>query len=787
MRVLWGVQMTECALWYRRPAQRWSEALPVGNGRLGAMVFGGVGSERWQLNEDSLWTGGPEDADNPAALPALPRIRQLLFAGRYAEAQRLCDATQIRKASQHGDFGSYTTLGELHLTPNDAALFARAPDQYRRELDLRTAVATTRYRIGDQTYTEQCFASAPDQVIVIALHCSAGELDFTLTLERPEAQLTAIGSQGLLLSGRLRQRDDNDGMRYAAQVSVIAPGARINASSAGITVEQTDTALILIAAATNYRSGDFQARVAQAIEAARAHDFAALRERHVADHAPRFERVRLSLSSAAADSLSAPAPPASSLPTDERLLRCGRGADDPGLAALYFQLGRYLLCASSRPGSLAANLQGIWADGLVNPWNGDYHTNINVQMNYWLAESCNLGECAEPLVDLILGMRSPGRQTARVHYGAPGWVVHTLHNVWGFTSPGDKPLWGLFPMATPWLCQHLWEHYAFGGDREYLGRVWPCLREATQFCLDWLVRDPRTGKLVSGPASSPENTFISPEGEPCSICMGPSMDQEILWDHFSNVLAAAEALGIDDRFVRDVAEAREDLQLPQIGADGRLLEWPEPFAETEPEHRHVSHLFGLHPGHRVTPRHTPRECAAARRTLEARGDRATGWSRAWKICFWARLGDGERAQAQIRQLLTPVCLSESEFAADGAGVYPNLFCAHPPFQIDGNFGGAAAIAEMLLQSHDGSVTFLPALPAAWREGSVSGLCARGGFVVSLAWREGRLTRAQLSSSRGERCEARYQDRSLQLETAPGESYDLTAQLCGTPAERQAET
>jgi alpha-L-fucosidase 2 len=760
--------MTDSVLWYRTPATRWIEALPVGNGRLGAMVFGGVGDERLQLNEDSLWTGGPEDADNPAALPALPKIRQLLFEGRYAEAQGLCDATQVRKASERGDFGSYTTLGELRLVANNPALFAGAPAEYRRDLDLSTAIATTRYRFGERSYSRRCFASAPDQVIVIALDCSANaRLDFRLELSRPEGSVAPTSSSTLLLSGRLRQRDEPDGMRYAAMVGVLAVAGRVQSSPSHISVEGAESAVILISAATDYRGGDFEALVAERVEAARSKGLAALLARHAADHRPRFERVALDLPRGAAADLS----------TDERLLHCARGEPDPALFALYFQLGRYLLAASSRPGSLAANLQGVWADGLVNPWNGDYHTNINVQMNYWLAETGNLAECAEPLVDLTLAMQGPGRQTARVHYAARGWVVHTIHNVWGFTSPGDKPLWGLFPMATPWLCQHLWEHYAFGGDRAFLRRVWPCLEEATRFCLDWLVRDPESGKLVSGPANSPENTFVTPSGELCSICMGPSMDQEILWDHFTNVLAAAAALGIDDEFVREVASARDDLALPQIAGDGRLMEWPLPFGETEPEHRHVSHLFGVHPGRRIAPHTTPKECEAARRTLERRGDGGTGWSRAWKVCFWARLGDGDRAHALFQRLLTPVCLPDTEFAADGPGVYPNLFCAHPPFQIDGNLGGAAAIAEMLLQSHDGTIHLLPALPSAWPSGRASGLCARGGFELELAWHDGRLARARLRSLCGNACEVRHRGRSVQLETIAGRDYDLSAELC----------
>jgi alpha-L-fucosidase 2 len=780
--------MVSTLLWYRAPAELWVEALPVGNGRLGAMVFGGVGHERWQLNEDSLWTGGPEDADNPAAYPALAEIRNLLFQARYAEAQRLTDETQIRKPSPYGEFGSYTTLGELVLRETDDGESAASASDYRRELDLQRAMVTSRYRVSGSSIVRETFASAVDQVLVARLQVSGQRrLSFRLTLSRPEAQTHTVGNDTLLMSGRLAQRRERDGMSFAARVSVQVEGGRVVADGAALRVEGATSVLILVAAGTDYheldqgrvwlRAADAEARaaperqarihakLAEQLSAARGLGYSELLRRHRADYEPLFARVELTLPRAAS----------SELPTDERLLLAARGTSDPELGALYFHLARYLLISSSRPGTMAANLQGIWADGLVNPWNGDYHTNINVQMNYWLAETTQLAECVEPLVTLIENMRQPGRQTAEVHYRAPGWVVHTIHNVWGFTAPGDKPLWGLFPMAAPWLCQHLFEHYAFSGDLEFLRRVWPCFEEVTRFCLAWLVPDPVTGELVSGPANSPENTFVAPGGERCSISMGPAMDQEILWDHFSNVLDAARALGDQSDWVLSTEQARGRLRLPQIGPDGRLLEWREPFEEVEPQHRHVSHLFGLHPGRQIT-RHTPAWCRAAREALELRGDEATGWSRAWKICFWARLGAGDRALDLLRGLFTPRCLRGSEFASDGAGVYPNLFCAHPPFQIDGNFGAAAGIAEMLLQSHDGAITLLPALPDAWQSGSVRGLCARGGFVLDLEWREGRLEQARLHSRRRSVCELRYGTYELSLATSAGQSYVLSPEL-----------
>jgi len=744
----------DLVLWYDKPASRWLEALPLGNGRLGAMVFGGTGRERLQLNEDSLWDGHAQDPANPDALAYLPEVRRLLFAGQNREAEEMAAKHLLGRPAS---IKSYQTLGDLFLDFDHAENDVTG---YRRELDLDAAIVRTAYQAGETTFTREVFASYPDQMIVARVAADKpGALSVRVSLSRGEvivsqgqkageieeanqtitvtAEATRAG--GVVgLVGQVEDRPDgkseNRGVRFAAVAAVDVTGGTVRTNGNTLVIENADALVVRLAAATSNRAADVEAACQNCLAAAQGKSYDELRAAHVADHQSLFRRVHLDLDGGGENA---------SLPTDARLQAVTDGANDPGLAALYFQYGRYLLIASSRPGSLPANLQGVWSEHVNAPWDADYHTNINIQMNYWPAEAANLAECHAPLFDWMKILVAPGTRTAKVHYGANGgWVVHHVSNPYGHTTPSDG-LFGVWPMGAAWLCRHLWEHYRFSGNQNFLAETaYPLLKGAARFLLGFLVEEPQTGRLVTCPSHSPENRFVAPDGSHAWFTYGATMDMEITHDLFTRTVQAAEILGADKNFAAELTGALARLLPLQISAkDGRLQEWPQPYDEPEPGHRHVSHLFALHPGDQITPRGTPELCAAARRSLEYRlshGGGHTGWSRAWMVNFFARFEDGETAHHHLTRLL-----------ADSTT--PNLFDTHPysrgpVFQIDGNLGGCAGIAEMLVQSHvPNEISLLPALPAsAWPSGEARGLRARGGWTIeSLRWTNGRLDEAIL--------------------------------------------
>ncbi|MDR0749808.1 MAG: glycoside hydrolase family 95 protein [Tannerellaceae bacterium] len=733
-------QHTPAACFFDSPAAIWEETFPLGNGRLGMMPDGGIERETIVLNEISVWSGGRQDTGNPYAIYALPRIRRLLFEGRNDEAQQLMYQSFVCKGQGSGQgngantpYGSYQLLGNLTLDyayPGDVSPIS----SYRRELSLDSATATVTFKKGNVSYRREMFTSFAADLGVIRLTANAGEsLHFRLGLNRPERCEVTTSGNDLVMHGQLTNGAGGNGLRYAACTRVLLPrGGKIEKAGDALSITGASEALLLVSMATDYFGQDPEAAVMSKITASEQKDYATLKQEHLAGYQEMFGRVSLDLGSSER----------ANLPINERLQAFRKDKADPALAALYFQYGRYLLISSTRPGLLPPNLQGLWANTLQTPWNGDYHLNINLQMNLWPAEATNLPELHLPLIEWTKQQVASGEQTARVFYNARGWVTHILGNVWEFTAPGEHPSWGATNTSAAWLCAHLYQHYLYAPDKSYLYEIYPVMKGAALFFVDMLVEDPRTNYLVTAPTTSPENAFKLNDKN-VNICAGSTMDNQIIRELFTNTIEAAAILGIDSGFIEELTAKRSKLMPTTIASDGRIMEWLEPFEEAEPHHRHVSHLYGLHPGNEISISQTPLLAEAARKSLEARGDLSTGWSMAWKINFWARLHDGDHAFKLLGDLLTPVI--DSAVNMSGGGSYPNLFCAHPPFQIDGNFGATAGIAEMLLQSQTGVIEILPALPAAWKDGNFEGLRVRGGGIVSARWKNAQLTEASLKT------------------------------------------
>jgi alpha-L-fucosidase 2 len=763
-------------LWYDKPAAKWVEALPIGCGRLGAMVFGGTTDERIQFNEDTLWTGKPHDYSHPGACDHLQEIRTLIAAGNHKAAS---DVLRQRFLSVPVRQRAYQPFGDLriHFDVQNAAA------EYRRELDLDSAVARVQYRYGDIVYVREAFASYPDQLIVVRLTASQpGKISFSLRLDTPHkvAQFRSLAPNTLALGGQVQDPNhfmydqidakapkggvstelQSDGLKFEARLRLMADGGEVSVGDGGATVRSANAVTLLLAAATSFKnfqdiSADPVARCEAALSRVADKSYEELLQAHVADHRRLFRRVSLDLGGGDRDAI----------PTNERLGRVKADglASDPALLALHFQYGRYLLIASSRPGAQPANLQGIWNELLDPPWESKYTTNINTEMNYWHAETTNLAECHEPLFDLVDDLRVSGHEIARTHYNARGWVLHHNTDLWRGAAPING-VDGQWPTGGAWLCYHLWEHYLFSRDREFLARrAHPAMKEACEFFLDFLTTDPKTGALVSGPSYSPEQG---------NLCVGPAMDHQIIRALFDATTSTASILGVDSEFAAKVDDARRRLAPDHIGRFGQLQEWLDDVDKPNNAHRHMSPLWCVYPGALYTP-HDPDPALfhAAKVLMTWRGDGSTGWSYAWRAAIWARAGDGEAAWGQLNGLLTRKTL-------------PNLFDLCGPFQIDGNFGAAAAVAEMLLQSHAGSAEFpgmpvldlLPSLPKELNTGCVKGLRARGGFEVDLAWNSGALTMARITQLAPQPCIIRYAHRLVSLDFATRKSASFGPDL-----------
>lgn len=745
-------------LFYDKPAAQWVEAIPIGNGRIGAMIFGQPANELIQFNEDTFWAEGPYDPVNPQALAALPEARRLVFEGRAKEAQDLINEKMMAVPPKQAP---YQPAGELNLIFEEH----QQVTDYRRQLDLSTAVTTVEYKVGDVAYKRQIFSTPVDQVTVIRLSADKSGMlnfiaDFNAVQEKKKIQNIGKDTISLEVNG-LSGNGIEGVLRCHSRLKVIAQKGKVRLRDNKLHIEGADSAILLLASATNYInykdvSGNPEAIVEKQIKSASKKPFEKILSDHIKAHQKLFNRVQLDLGITEA----------AKLPTDQRIKNFVQ-SEDRQLVELYFQFGRYLLISCSRPGCQPANLQGLWNDSLNPPWASKYTININTEMNYWPAESANLSECHEPLFDMIKDISITGQRTAKVNYGASGWVCHHNTDLWRATGPIDSVFYGFWPSGGAWLCQHLWYRYEYTDDKAFLKRVYPIMKGAAQFFVDTLVEEPQHHWLVTCPSMSPENAIT----DKVSICAGPTMDMQIIRDLFNHCILSSQILGVDKDFRRILQQKVSRLAPMQIGKYGQLQEWLGDLDDPKNTHRHVSHLYGLFPGSQINKVDSPELFAAARKSLEFRGDGGTGWSKAWKINLWAHLQDGDHAYKMLSSLIS-------------TGTYPNMFDAHPPFQIDGNFGGTSGICEMLMQSYSkiedkelaGEIYLLPALPSALPNGSVKGLRARGGFEVNIEWKNGALEKAEIKSLVGNRLKIRYRDKVIEAKTGKDEVYRYNEKL-----------